>query len=276
MDIAVVSDLHLGTFGSRTQAILQYLGSIDPKILVLNGDIIDAWQLKRKHFGPQTLQVLQKILDFALSGTRVYYLTGNHDEFLRRFALLRMDHLHIDNELVLEDRGKKMWFFHGDIFDTSVTSYKWLAKAGGKGYDALIWLNYMINKGLVFFGQPRRSLSKKIKESIKSAVKYISDFEKIAAELAITQGYDTVICGHIHVPQKRTIHCPGKGSVLYLNSGDWVENLSALEYIDGHWSIYKHEEQNALQEIECLINETAGLQSIMELDPAAVVSFDDY
>ncbi|WP_224490419.1 UDP-2,3-diacylglucosamine diphosphatase [Robertkochia flava] len=237
IELAVISDTHLGTFGCHAEELLTYLNSIDPGILVLNGDIIDIWQFRKRYFPRQHLLVIKKILDMAAKGTEVYYITGNHDEMLRKFTDIKLGKIHVVNKLVLNLSGKKAWFFHGDVFDASMRHTKWLARLGGWGYDLLILINRVLNKILLFLGKERYSLSKKIKDSVKKAVKYIHDFENVAADLAIANHYKYVICGHIHQP--RMIRKVNKhGTCLYLNSGDWVENLSALEYSGKRWELY--------------------------------------
>ncbi len=237
IDIAILSDLHLGTYGCHAQEILAYLQSIDPEILVLNGDIIDIWQFNKKYFPPAHIQVVREILKMSERGVNVHYITGNHDEALRRYSGTSLGNLSIDDKLVLEVDGKRVWIFHGDVFDATTKGWaKVLAKLGGKGYDLLIFLNHLINQMLLAMGQSRMSFSKKVKNGVKKAVAWIGDFEQTAAELAIQEGYDVVICGHIHQPQKRVV-ANQYGQVLYLNSGDWLENGSALEYENGEWKI---------------------------------------
>ena len=240
IQVCVLSDLHLGTFGCHAQEISDYLKSIQPEILVLNGDIIDIWQFRKSYFPPQHMQVIREILKLSTTDTQVYYITGNHDEALRRYSGTQLGNILLDDKLVLQLDGKKVWIFHGDVFDaTTQGSAKLLAQLGGKGYDILIWLNHRINQLLKLMGKERMSLSKRVKESVKKAVSWINNFEETAAELAIDAQYHTVICGHIHQPQKRIIKNE-KGEVLYLNSGDWIENLTALEYVNQAWSIYQH------------------------------------
>ena len=240
IQVSVISDLHLGTFGCHANDIVRYLKEINPKILVLNGDIIDIWQFRKKYFPPAHMQVIREILKMMEAGTLVYYITGNHDEALRKYSGTRVGNLLLDDKLVLELDGKKTWIFHGDVFDsTTKGSAKIIAKLGGHGYDFLIWLNHWTNKVLSFFGKEKMSFSKKIKNSVKKAVSWIADFEQTAAELAIEKGFDYVVCGHIHQPQMRTF-ANTKGSVIYLNSGDWIENLTALEYEKGEWTIHNH------------------------------------
>jgi UDP-2,3-diacylglucosamine pyrophosphatase LpxH len=239
VEIAVISDVHLGTFGCHAKQLLTYLNSIEPKKLVLNGDIIDIWQFKKRYFPKSHLKVIKKIMDFAAKDTEVIYITGNHDEMLRKFSDTHIGKISIVNKLVLELDGKKAWFFHGDVFDISIQNAKWLAKLGSYGYDILILLNRSVNWCLDKLGKERYSLSKRIKNSVKGAVKYISDFEKVATDLAIENGYDYVVCGHIHQPKmllKKNKH----GETTYLNSGDWVENFTALEYQFKRWKIYNY------------------------------------
>jgi len=244
MQVCILSDLHLGTFGCHAEEISDYLRSINPEILVLNGDIIDIWQFKKSYFPTQHMQVIRDNLKLKTQGTQVYYITGNHDEALRRYSGTQLGNIRLDDKLILELDGKKVWIFHGDVFDaTTKGSARLLAQLGGKGYDLLIWLNHNINLLLSLMGREKMSLSKKVKESVKKAVSWINNFEQTAAELAIEEGYDVVVCGHIHQPQQRIIKTE-KGEVTYLNSGDWIENLTALEYNDGNWKIYEHPQQN--------------------------------
>lgn len=241
VEVAVISDLHLGMRGCRAAEVLRYLKSIDPDILVLNGDIIDVWQFKKKYFPAAHMQVVRELLGMIARQKTIYYITGNHDEVFRRFKGFETSNFKIVNKVVLPLDGKKAWFFHGDVFDVTMQHSKWLAMLGGKGYDALIWFNHLINQVSLALGKGRISLSKKVKESVKSAVKFINHFEKTAAEIAIRNGFDYVVCGHIHQPANRTISM-NEGQVTYLNSGDWVENCTALEYNQGEWRIHWQEE----------------------------------
>lgn len=177
----------------------------------------------------------------ASKGTDVYYITGNHDEMLRKFSGNTMGRFKICDKLVLDLGNEKAWIFHGDVFDISIQNAKWLAKLGGWGYDLLIVLNQTVNWALLKMGREKYSLSKRIKNSVKGAVKYIQNFERVAAELAIDNEYDYVICGHIHQPKKEVFQ-NSKGKTTYLNSGDWVENLTALEYSFKRWKLYQYSE----------------------------------
>ena len=245
VEIVIISDVHLGTFGCHAKELLTYLNSVEPKHIVLNGDIVDVWQFNKRYFPKTHIGVIKKIMDFAANGTKVTYITGNHDEMLRRFSGTSLGNISVVNKLVLHLDGKKTWIFHGDVFDISIQNAKWLAKLGGYGYDLLILLNRLINWCLLKLGKERYSLSKRIKEGVKGAVKYVSDFEKVVCDLAIENGYDYVICGHIHQP-KIVVHENKHGKTTYLNSGDWVENFTALEYQFKRWKIYKFNEDKLI------------------------------
>ena len=238
-EIVVISDVHLGTFGCHARELLTYLNSIKPKKLILNGDIIDIWQFRKSFFPKSHLAVIQRIIELGSSGTEIIYITGNHDELLRKFSDTIFGNFQIVDKLVLDLDGKKAWFFHGDIFDVSVQNAKWIAKLGGWGYDFLIVLNRLLNWTLVKLGRNKYSLSKKIKNSVKRAVKFVSDFEETASDLAIEQQYKYVICGHIHQP-KIIRKTNNSGTCLYLNSGDWIEHLTSLEYESGRWTQFNY------------------------------------
>ncbi len=243
VDVAVISDLHLGTFGCHAEELVNYLRSVSPHLLILNGDIVDGWQFSKRYFPDAHLQVIREIFNLQANGTRIVYITGNHDEFLRKYSDLQIGNFQLTDKLVIEIDGKLTWIFHGDVFDnTTKGSAKILAKLGGHGYDMLILLNRAINFSLKKMGREKISFSKKVKNSVKKAVSYINNFEETAAILAIEKNYDYVICGHIHQPQQKKI-VTKNGEVTYLNSGDWVENLTALEYYDHNWHIYQYKEE---------------------------------
>lgn len=242
VDLVVISDVHLGTYGCHARDLLQYLNSIKPNKIILNGDIFDIWQFKKRYFPKSHLLVIKKLFALAAKGTKVYYITGNHDEKLRKFSDTKMGNLYILDKLILNLNGKKAWFFHGDVFDASIQHTKWIAKLGGWGYDMLIVFNRILNSILLKMGREKYSLSKKIKNNVKGAVKFISDFEKTATELAIKNKFSYVICGHIHQPIIKKIKTE-KGQTTYLNSGDWVENLTALEYHNEEWKLYYHQQK---------------------------------
>lgn len=254
VDILVLSDIHLGTVGCHALELLQYLNSINPKMIILNGDFVDVWNFRKYYWPESHMMVLRTLLTKMANGTDIYYLTGNHDEVLRKVSSLQLGPLFIRDKLILELKGEKVWIFHGDIFDVTMKHSKWIAKIGGKGYELLIMINKLVNWFSIKMGRGKFSLSKQIKDSVKRAVQFIDNFENTAIDLAIDQGYDYVICGHIHQPKIRGFENE-KGSVIYMNSGDWVENLTALEYIGDQWTMYRYNEEEftAEQRIEKIL-----------------------
>ena len=243
VEILVISDVHLGTYGCQAKQLLSYLRSIKPKTVILNGDIIDIWQFSKRYWPKSHMKIVKHIMNWMSKGVKIYYVTGNHDEMLRKFVGFKMGSLRIVNKVVLPLDGDKVaWFFHGDVFDVTMQHSKWLAKLGAIGYDTLILINTFANFiSEKIFHKGKLSLSKKIKNSVKSAVKFINDFETTAADIGISNKYNYVVCGHIHHSEMREIK-NANGSIMYLNSGDWIENLTALEYNNGEWAIYKYNE----------------------------------
>jgi UDP-2,3-diacylglucosamine pyrophosphatase LpxH len=249
VDVVVLSDIHLGTYGCHSEELLRYLKTIKPARLILNGDIIDMWQFSKRYWPKSHMQVIKHITGLLAKGTKITYLTGNHDEMLRKFAGFKLGSFNIANKKVIKVGGKRAWIFHGDVFDVTMQHSKWIAKLGAVGYDSLIILNTFVNFILKLLGRGKISLSKRIKDSVKQAVKFINDFEKTASDIAISNGYDYVVCGHIHHPEIKKIKNE-HGEVTYLNSGDWIENLTALEYSHGEWRIYRYSEDLYAQSIK--------------------------
>ncbi|MDO8367863.1 MAG: UDP-2,3-diacylglucosamine diphosphatase [Saprospiraceae bacterium] len=241
LDIVVISDVHLGTYGCHARELNNYLKSIEPRTLVLNGDIFDMWNFKRSYFPKEHMEVVRRLLKMAVNGTKVYYLTGNHDDVLRKFGEMSLGLIHLRNKLVFQVDGITHWVFHGDVFDPSVHGARWLAKLGGQGYDLLIRMNRVINKARQLFGLKPASFSSRVKKGVKGAVRFIGDFEDIAIQMAAENGYDSVICGHIHQPQMREQVAKNGQTVRYMNSGDWVEHLTALECKAGQWEMYHYQ-----------------------------------
>ena len=249
VDIVVLSDIHLGTYGCHARELLQYLKTIKPKALVLNGDIIDVWQFSKRYWPSTHMMVVKHLVGLIAKDVPVYYIPGNHDEMLRRFKGFNLGSLKITNKLSLKINDSRVWIFHGDVFDVVMQHSRWLAKLGAVGYDTLILINRMINWISEKMGQGKISLSKKVKNSVKGAVKFINNFEDTVCEIAAENKYDYVICGHIHQPEIKEVATP-KGTVTYLNSGDWIENLTALEYNEGKWSIYSYMEDAVAQAVD--------------------------
>lgn len=240
----VISDVHLGTKGSKSKELVRFLKQYQCENLILNGDIIDGWQLKksgkwkRKHtrFFSRLLKMIEQ------EGTKVTYLRGNHDDFLDQILPFTMGNLTIERDMIYESFGKKFLIVHGDIFDSITRQFKWIAKLGDVGYTFLLWLNRQYNYRRLKKGLPYYSLSQAIKAKVKQAVKYVDDYEQQLSAMAKYKGCDGIICGHIHQPAMKEID-----GITYLNSGDWVESLTALiEDFNGEWSlVYYSETQKA-------------------------------
>ncbi|MEJ2161774.1 MAG: UDP-2,3-diacylglucosamine diphosphatase [Robiginitalea sp.] len=240
IEIAVISDIYLGAECCHAAELLTYLNSIKPKKLVLNGDIIDIRNLDKGYFPPAHFSVLKRILGMAANGTEVYYLTGEHDERLRKLSTYSISNVHFRNELILELDGKKTWIFHGAAFDHSSGITKWIARLGSAGRAFLLRLNRWINIFWSIIGKPRVSLADSIKYSDDPSW-YYGQFEQTVTSLAIRKAVDHVICGHIHHPKKQW-HQAGTAKCLYMNSGDWVDHYTALEYNFKRWKLYQYNE----------------------------------
>jgi UDP-2,3-diacylglucosamine pyrophosphatase LpxH len=261
VDVLVLSDIHLGTYGCHAKELIHYLKSVKPKTVILNGDIIDIWQFSKRYWPKSHMKVVKHLMGWMSKGIKIYYIPGNHDEMLRKFAGWKLGSLRIVNKVVLElDNEEKAWFFHGDVFDITMQHSKWLAHLGAVGYDTLILINRVVNFiSEKIFHKGKVSLSKKIKNSVKSAVKFINSFENTAADIGISNQYQYVVCGHIHQPEMREISNE-EGKIMYLNSGDWIENLTSLEYTNGEWKIYRFDPSempqiNAVEEEELSNNQ---------------------
>ena len=187
VELVVISDVHLGTYGCRAKELLYYLKSIKPKIVVLNGDIIDIWQFNKSYWPKSHMKVIKHLMNWLSKGVKVYYITGNHDEMLRKFEGFKMGSFQILNKLIIElDNQEKAWIFHGDVFDVTMQHSKWLAKLGAIGYDTLIIINSLANwVSETLFKRGKISFSKKIKNSVKGAVKFINGFEETAADKSV-------------------------------------------------------------------------------------------
>lgn len=242
----VLSDIHLGSSGSKANEVVAFLKKNTCDTLILNGDIIDGWQLrkygvwKKKHtrFFRTVLKMMEN------QKTEVIYLRGNHDDFLDQVLPLRIGkRFFIQREFVYETLGGRYLVTHGDVFDSITSQMRWVAMLGDTGYSFLLWVNKLYNRWRVRRGLPYYSLSQKIKASVKRAVSYISDYEGELVELARSRKCDGVICGHIHQPALTVIN-----GIQYLNSGDWVESLTALtEDYDGVWNLVYYADPNSDQ-----------------------------
>lgn len=236
-----ISDVHLGTEFCKAEYLEQFLKSYQCDTLYLVGDIVDAWALKSRFYWPQShTNVVRKILTKSKRGTKVVYVTGNHDEFLRKFVdfELNIGNISVVNEAIHETAdGRQLLITHGDQFDIITRYHKWIAFAGDRGYDYLLVMNRHMNKLRQRMGMPYWSLSAYVKHKVKMAVNFISEFEDALAYECRKRGLDGVVCGHIHHAEVRDIE-----GVTYYNCGDWVESCTALaEREDGsmeiiHWA----------------------------------------
>lgn len=249
VDILVLSDIHLGTYGCHAKELLQYLKTIKPKAVVLNGDIIDVWQFSKRYWPVTHMMVVKHLIGYITKEIPVYYIPGNHDEMLRRFKGFQLGSLKITNKLSLQVNDSRLWIFHGDVFDVVMQHSRWLAKLGAIGYDSLILINKFVNFISSKLGKGKVSLSKKVKNSVKGAVKFINNFEDTVVGIAAENEYDYVICGHIHSPEIKDYNVKGR-KVTYMNSGDWIENLTSLEYTNGRWSIYSYQKDPIAQQVD--------------------------
>jgi UDP-2,3-diacylglucosamine pyrophosphatase LpxH len=239
-----LSDIHLGTRGCQAEAVLDFLRVYEADEIYLVGDIIDGWRLKQVWHWPQTHNdVVQKLLRKARKGTRIVYIPGNHDEFLRDYAGSTFGGVEIKEEAThLCADGRKMLILHGDKFDTVVRNVRWLALLGDHAYDFAIWLNGHIARVRRLMGLPYWSFSQWSKDKVKGAVSFITAFEDAVVNDARKHGADVVLCGHIHKAVIREI-----GEITYVNTGDWVESCSAvIEHYDGRlelcrWHSIKNE-----------------------------------
>ena len=239
LDILVISDLHLGTYGSEADEVLAYLDTINANKIVINGDFVDIMLFNKRFWPSSHMKVIKYFLDLISQGKEIYYVTGNHDELMRKFLNFKIQNFKIVNQIVLNTAKGKVWIFHGDVFDFSIQT-QWLTKLAGFLYDYMIIFNSWINKKIMRpLGRKRLNFSKTIKSNVKTAVQYFANFEMIAAEVAQKNGYKYVVCGHIHTPKIKSFNINGE-EVIYMNSGDWLESLSSLEYADNKWSIYMH------------------------------------
>lgn len=233
----VISDVHLGTKYSKVSQVSDFLTSVDCERLILNGDTIDGWQLKKNNYqywGAEQARFFRIIMKMVEKhGTHVYFLRGNHDDFLDRIIPMQMGPVSLQKDMVLESGGKKYFVTHGDVFDSITSNMKWLAKLGDVVYNILLFINVLYNRIQSWRGKPYYSFSQQVKAKVKKAVSNASNFDRMLTDMARAKGCDGVICGHIHRPEDRMID-----GIHYLNSGDWVETLSGLtEDFEGKWNV---------------------------------------
>lgn len=232
----ILSDLHLGSKSCRANDIIDFLNKNTCEFLILNGDIIDGWAMARgSKWKDSHTKVIRKIMKMSEKGTKVIWLRGNHDEFIKDFIPFVASNINIAEDYKFTSlSGKEMYVFHGDVLDVFITKFKVLAHIGSVGYDIALWINRIYNSYRKFRKLPYYSISKDIKNGVKKAVDFINDFEANAIILTKSKKCDIAICGHIHQPEIK------EG---YMNSGDWCENCTALcEKMDGEWILVEHHE----------------------------------
>lgn len=236
----VLSDIHLGIRNSHVREAVRFLKRHTCDKLILNGDIIDGWQLRKSGQWKKRHTAFFKHIMKRVSSTdtEVVYLRGNHDDFLDEVLPLQIGNFSIVRTHIHHSAGRRYFVVHGDIFDTVTTRLKWIAKLGDTGYTFLLWLNRHYNAYRTRRGMPYYSLSQRVKNGVKRVVSFITDFESELCEVARAERCHGVICGHIHHPANKHVN-----GIHYLNSGDWVETLSALvETVEGEWKVvYYHE-----------------------------------
>ena len=231
----IISDVHLGTPDCKIEEVNHLLKRVRCDRLILNGDIIDGWQLKRsgKWTKAHTRFVRIVLKKLEKRDTEIIYLRGNHDEVLTTFMPLQFENLSVVEDFVHEGPQGRYLVLHGDVFDSVTKNFVFLAHLGDWGYRALLRLNRIYNLWRSWRGLEYWSLSKAIKARVKEAVNHVSNFEEHIAQLAKQRGCDGVMCGHIHTPSDKML-----GEIHYLNSGDWVESLTAVvEHIDGSYEL---------------------------------------
>lgn len=236
----IISDVHLGTFDCKIREVNHFLKYTRCERLVLNGDILDGWRLKQTGYWPKSHTRFVRLILKKLEkrDTDVIYLRGNHDDVLSKILPLEFENLRLLEEFEHDTPRGKYLILHGDVFDTITRNFVFLAYVGDWGYRALMRLNRLYNQWRKWQGKEYYSLSRAIKARVKSAVSHISSFELHIAQLARSRGCIGVICGHIHTPADKML-----GDVHYLNSGDWVESLTAIvEHYDGRFELVHFQE----------------------------------
>ena len=253
VEVLVLSDIHLGYHGCRAEELLAYLKTIAPERVILNGDIFDIWQFSKSFWPESHLKVIRRLLKFSQHGIPVHYVTGNHDEALRRYSPFMLGNVELVDRLELHIDGQRHWFLHGDAFDALIATPRWLQWMGGMSYDVVSFLSAWLNRGRTWLGMPRISPAAYFKKNLASAARHIAHFEEVCAHMAAERDCAVIVCGHIHAANKR-LYQVAQGhqtvDVLYLNSGDWVDSCTALEYTDRQWSVVHARDLHLTGEVE--------------------------
>ncbi len=243
VDIVVISDAHLGNSSCHAAELLNYLKGLRISTLILNGDFIDICQFKKHYFPKEHMQVIHEIFKLALSGTKVYYITGNQDDALRQFSEFSSGTFNLRDKLSIQLKGEKYWIFHGDIFDTPFLRLPFLGKLLRNNHRLLSWLDRSLNISRKKLGLRPSSIEEKIKKNPLKANHYRSKLEREIVRYASEKDYNYVICGHVHRPTIQEV-ATQYGKITYLNSGDWVDNLTALEYHKRKWTLFEYKKSN--------------------------------
>jgi UDP-2,3-diacylglucosamine pyrophosphatase LpxH len=215
MKTLIISDLHIGSKGCQTEEILELLSDESYQRYILVGDIIDGWLFtKYKKFSYQHTKVIRRLLKLS-KNKEIIWISGNHDEFVRKYTPLELGNIRVVDEFI--ENG--VWYCHGDKYD-GIVKMHWLGMLGSVGYDLAI----VIDRFLKRMGR-NTSLSKYLKDNVKAAISFMVDFENEMVRQAKKRNCHTVICGHIHSPDDKTLD-----GVRYMNTGDWVENCSYILY----------------------------------------------
>jgi UDP-2,3-diacylglucosamine pyrophosphatase LpxH len=218
--IIFISDVHLGSKGSNPKELYKLLTKEQPEKIFIVGDFIDGWLLKKRFYWTKDCtDVIRKILSYSNKGTEVVYITGNHDDFLRSYSPIDFGNI----KIVDEWEWNGYLITHGDLYD-GIVQLKWLGIIGSYGYELALAIDRVLKR----LGY-KKSFSKMTKDKVKSAVKFITDFERQLAYQAHSKGLKGVICGHIHKPENKKIQIKNK-TIHYLNCGDWIENNSYISY----------------------------------------------
>ena len=255
-----ISDIHLGSAGAQARSLLDFLKHTNCEKLYLVGDIIDGWRLKRKWYWPQLHNdVIQKLLRKARHGTEIIYVPGNHDEAARQFLDLSFGGVQIkESDIHVMANGQKFWVVHGDLFDHIIQHARWLAYLGDFAYTRLLVINRWLNALRRRLNLPYWSFSQYLKHKVKSAVSFISAFEKVMTRETLRKGCDGVICGHIHKAELKQIE-----GILYANSGDWVESATALvEHHNGRLEILYWSENGLVKKTDTSASAPAAMAGV--------------
>ncbi len=251
-----ISDVHLGTRDCQAEHLAAFLKRYQTDKIYLVGDIIDGWKLRSGVYWPQShSNVIRRLLTMSKRGTEVIYVTGNHDEFLRRYSSLMLGNIQLVDEAEhITADGRRLLVIHGDQFDVITRYHRWLAFLGDSAYEITLTLNRWLNYWRSRYGYGYWSLSAYLKHKVKTAVNFISDFEEAIVHECAKRGFNGVVCGHIHHAEIRPM-----GDVEYMNCGDWVESCTALiEHLDGSIELYRLADDQARQAAQQAITVAAS------------------